>query len=206
MAKIAIDVDDTLYSFRDAARDELVRRSLSYGDTLEDQAERDIYSRAAYSTWTDWRTPHDLLGHRWVDVIDSCHEDAVILSRQPFAEANNVIWELADEGHEIMYITSRKEPTRKATLQWLHNHEFPYPGGLVVCGPDKSEYLKNCSALIDDRPRTIIKYLYQPAPVAHFAFVKAGEWNHNLTDVPGCYVSPTWLGIREGLRKKGFLS
>lgn len=206
MSTIAIDVDDTLYSFRDAARDELMRLAF-HPEVPKD--EQEIYQRAAYATWVDWRTPADLLGHRWMDVIDKCHEDEVILSREPFAGAVDVCVELFKEGHDLRYITSRKTHTKTATAHWLRSKGFPLgvdflnqkTARLYVTGPDKMEYLKDCSALIDDRPSTVIRYLYQPGPCVHFPFVKAGEWNHNLTDVPGVYVAPTWAGIRHGLVK-----
>jgi hypothetical protein len=209
VARIACDVDDTLYSFRETARDELVRRAQDSRHVKS----RQVYERAAYATWNDWRTPADLLGgFRWGDVIDACHTDEVILSRTPYVGAVEVIWELVKAGHEITYMTSRKPPTAKATAEWLGKNGFPFAGWndggaqLILSGSDKLPLLERHDVLIDDRPRTVIRFVFTPAATARFAFVKMGEWNFNLTDVPGVYVAPTWLGIREGLRRKGFLS
>lgn len=211
MSLIAVDVDDTLYSFTDTAREELMKRAQDR--RRRSRPKRDVYERAAYASWPDWRAPVDMLGStRWVDVINSCHADDVILSRTPFEGAADVCLTLQEAGHKLIYLTSRQDHTFDATERWLVQNGFIYydeglDAKLACTGPDKLPYLNEVqpSVLIDDRPSTLVRFVFGPAACARFAFAKKTDYNHNLTDVPGIYVSPTWSGIRDGLRKKGFL-
>lgn len=219
MSLIAVDIDDTLYSFADAAREECIRRH----DASEDGEVRRAYGSVAYLPWTSWRVPPDLLGrNKWMNVIEAVHQTDVILSREPYANSVQVINELYDEGHQIDYVSSRHDRTVKATKAWLIEKGFPLDGRSRLeahtdNGPaaryletgytdDKAALLKWHSCLIDDRCKSLVEFVFTPAAEAHFGFGLQKDFNHNLTDIPGIYISPTWMGLRAGLVSKGFLS
>lgn len=199
MSKIAVDIDDTLYSFEDAAREECIRRGTP------------AHLNVAYHAWGDWRTPPDFLGvEEWMDVIEAVHHHETILEQQPYLHAADVLWDLVSWGHTLSYISSRDTSTERATRAWLRDCGFPIDGDgaeyLVTGYADKLAYLHDHDVLIDDRPKTLVTWVYQYGlHSARQGFALAKDLNRNLTDVPRIYVSPTWEGLRSGLVKKGFL-
>jgi hypothetical protein len=75
--KIAVDVDDTLYSFNELAREKWIEIALERNDKS--------LQRGAYCAWGEWRSPADVIDMPlWLQVIDRCHEDAVIVCQKPF--------------------------------------------------------------------------------------------------------------------------
>lgn len=156
MAKIAVDIDSTLYDFSTPAREGFLKLA----------AERDDASlkRGAYHAWTEWRSPADACGSDvWMEVIALCHDNDVILDRTPFPGAVETCQALAQEGHELLYISNRAVESAEATDQWLRKWEFPLSDDdheLVCMMEDKRPYLEDCQYIIDDRPKTVIDFIY----------------------------------------------
>lgn len=214
MARIAVDIDSTLYDFETPAREAFLTLAEKYDDPSIRQG--------AYHPWTEWRSPADVCGVEiWLEAIALCHDADAILQQVPFAGAVETCQALANEGHELMYISNRVTEAEDATGEWLANHGF-FEGGkeprLVVTTGDKKPYLQPCQYLIDDRLKTSIEFVYdyewqysidmRNLPVEEHkrrAFVKAYQYNQAATDVPGLYLAPTWSGLNIYLQSKGVL-
>lgn len=226
MASIAVDIDDTLYSFTDEAREQL--------SLMIDEPEYEPYSEqlqhALYANWNQWRTPFELCGFDadgnslWLAVIDRCHDSDAILRQQPFVGAVEVTNELVEAGHKLVYISNRATETEEATQQWLTAKGFPV-GELVVTSGDKGPYLRECQYMIDDRVKNVIDFMYDlkwtmkyaqyplghaddwelPARHKRQAFVRVTDFNNGLTDVKGLWLAHTWAGLRRYMVKVGLL-
>jgi hypothetical protein len=213
MATIAVDVDSTLYDFEQASREAMWKMYKETGD--------DAYKHGAYSPWTEWRTPTDTLGlEKWLGVIAMVHDSEIILRQEPFAGSVQTCQALVDEGHELFYISNRATESEEATKQWLADSGFipTWPKGRVkvLCTPEnKAPYMAECQYLIDDRPKTVVEFVYDynwindskgDPELSRRAFVKGYAYNQALTDVPNVYVAMDWYGINEYLVRKGVLS
>lgn len=213
MAKIAIDIDSTLYDFATPARQAFLDLALKHGDKEE-------YFRGAYQSWVEWRSPGDVCGlEAFNEVLDIVHSEKVILNQTPYDGAQEVIEELIEE-HDIFYISNRSPESRAATEHWLGHWEFP-EAELIAMMDDKLPYLSECQYIIDDRAKTLVqfvedfqwKYTYGAISTPDYeklnerkAFGLLFEYNRNLTDIPGIYLAPTWAGIRYYLATKGVLN
>ena len=207
MAKIAVDIDDTLYSFGRLARQVLSEEAARLGDPKLEVC--------AYSPWSEWRVPPDIIGlDEWLRIIDLCHTEEQILSQQPYPDARDILCELVNEGHELVYVTSRNPERHNATDQWLYRNAFP-EGPLACSGHDKTEHLKECQYVIDDRVSTLVRFVYDAEwknlgrgkdPRVGFGLMT--EYNRGLTDCPGIFLAPpeNWVLLRKGLVKHGVLS
>lgn len=214
MTKIAIDIDSTLYDFDTPAREACFRLWKETGD--ED------FKKAAYHTSGEWRSYPDILGlDKWLDVIDLVHSPEAIANMEPFSGVTDVVQELFDAGHQILYISNRSADTLNDTYGWLD--DWGLLGGpndkaeLVVTSGSKAPYLASYQYLIDDRVKTVVEFVYDydwtnrigsnaSDNRKRHAFVKGYSYNINLTDVPGCSVAPSWDGIRHYLEKEGLLT
>lgn len=204
---IAIDIDDTLYSFRDAAIEALSEQLAN----SESPMERDLVAQAIYTPWTQWRTPHDMLGDMWMETINIVHDHEMILSQRPYQHAVEVLNKLSEAGQDLIYISNRATETYEATYQWLENNGFPTEVSrhhLVCTDQNKAPFIRNCQYLIDDRTKTIVEFLYDlewrnSQAVDRVAFGLMKQYNENLTDVPNVYLSPTWTGLDYYFQKKG---
>lgn len=157
MAKIAVDIDSTLYDFETPAREAFTR--------LAQQRDDKSLLRGAYHPWTEWRSPADACGIQpWLDVIDLCHDADMIAKQVPFAGAVETCKALMNEGHELLYISSRKSETERATREWLEEWQFmdSVSGELACVVPpaDKKPFMTECQYLIDDRPKTVVDFIY----------------------------------------------
>lgn len=211
MTRIAIDVDDTLYSFTQLARSKFVDFAI----------ERDDKSlmRAAYCAWVEWRSPADVIDlDYWKQIIASCHKPDVILAQEPFEGAADVIAELVDHGYDITYISDRSREAADATVEWITEH-FPTPPGTkfrMERMDVKSQYVLDCQYMIDDRPKNLVDFIYD------YEWTREHVWNcfdqyprqgfgllyeHNraLTDIPGIFLAPNWKLLREYLVEKDVL-
>jgi hypothetical protein len=211
MAFVAVDIDDTLYSFATLARQVLADEAYSRDD--------EVLKRAAYAPWTQWRTPPDMMGEdRWMEIIALCHDENKILEQTPFDHAVDVVTELAQH-HEVVYVSSRAAERFDVTDKWLKDSGFPH-GVLTCSGSDKVEHLKRCQYLIDDRPSTLVRFVYDYGWIADGHCLKDGEFieskqrrafglmtefNAALTDVPRISLAPNWSLIRHYLKKKEVL-
>jgi hypothetical protein len=202
MSTIAIDIDDTLYSFQQAARE-------AFLEVAEDWGEPAVRN-GAYHPWTEWRSMMDSAGPgAGEEVIRRVHHPKAIKTQRPFKNANTVVYALARAGHELLYISNRDADTHDATQEWLDFWGFP-PGELVCTREDKIPLLRGCQYIIDDRPKTLVQFVYDrnwpyPTGKRRLGFALASPVNQNLTDIPGVYLSPTWSGIAHYLRKKEVL-
>lgn len=217
MAQIAIDVDDTLYNFEDAARNEFLK--------LAQEREDKSLMAGAYAPWTQWRSAEDICGRDALDeVIKRCHDRKIIARQIPFEGAIETVTDLYNAGHELLYISNRATESHQATKHWLLSCGFPFDpdneeqAATLVCTMEsKKPYLTNCQYLIDDRPKTCVEFVYDHSWHKRWehdilaglhqrkAFMMMKQNNENLTDIPDLYLSPTWLGLRYYLEKKGVL-
>ena len=230
-AKIACDIDDTLYSFTDEAREVL---SVMVDDPQYEPYKEQL-THALYAQWDQWRTPFELCGFDaegnslWLKCIEYCHDDEAILRQQPFNGSVEILTELADAGHELLYISNRATETEDATRQWLMVNGFP-AGELVVTSGNKAPFIRDCQYMIDDRVKNVLEFIYDydyeekirtETVIAAFdghsdpegeyesrkrkAFVRVADYNGGLTDVPNLYLAHTWKGLRRYMVKKGLL-
>lgn len=232
MSKIAVDIDDTLYSFTDEAREVL---SVMVDDP-QYRAYKDQLTHALYAKWDQWRTPFELCGFRnedddhpqrslWLQCIEYCHDDEAILRQRPYPSSVEVCNELSEVGHELLYISNRATETEAATLEWLEQEGFPLEGHeLVVTSGNKAPYIVDCQYMIDDRVKNVLDFIYDyeyevtrrrvieasdgflPEDYGkRKAFVRVADYNGGLTDVPNLYLAHTWKGLRRYMVKKGLL-
>lgn len=207
MAYVAVDIDDNLYSFTDLARQVLADQAVKTGDNL--------LKVAAYASWPEWRSPPDILGlDRWLDIIEICHDDDMILSQDPYPGAADVLAELAAQ-HMLVYVSNRSTERQGSTQDWLNKHGFP--SGRLVCAAhhDKRTYITDCQYIIDDRPKNLVDFVYdyewkfkhgsQQNP--RLGFGLSTEYNAGLTDIPGIYLAPprNWQLLRHYLVKTNVL-
>lgn len=209
MARIGVDIDDTLYSFTSLARRVMTKK----GFETEDKQ----LIAAAYAAWPEWRSPTDLLGvDRWMEIIAMCHDNDLILAQQPHLGAAETCQALVRAGHDLLYISNRATETEAATHSWLFDHGFITSGGteLMCLMGDKTPHIADCQYFIDDRPKNLINFVYDydwankygSNGMARRAFGLTTEFNRALTDVPRIYLAPTWSGLNFYLQGKGLLS
>ena len=218
MANIAVDIDDTLTSFTDTARQVLLERGIAEGNKQ--------LINAAYSPWDEWRAPPDLITlEKWLEIIDICHEDEMIWKQEPFPGALETLWDLIESGHNLIYISNRNPDTYGATMGWLERCGFPVAGGLdsrqqslkgraklVTTLGDKHDYIQTCQYMIDDRPKTLVEFVYDfrwhwiNPSVKRKAFSLHRPYNQSLSDVPGIYLAPGWSMLRHYLEKKNVIT
>lgn len=219
MARIAIDLDDTLLDFNSLARFRLAQ--------LADERSDGRLRTAAYTPWDEWRSPNDLAGEDvWQEVIEWCHGEEQILSREPLPGSREALWDLHYAGHSLVYVSNRHPSTKEPTREWLYKHSFPIDvtdtsaASLVCHTDDKLASIRDCQYLIDDRPKTLVGFLYGamdfidawqeaetttglgPKVTGRKAFGLVMPYNRNLTDVPGIYLAPSWPLLRPYLRDK----
>lgn len=215
-ANIAVDIDDSLYSFTDEAREVL---SLMI-DEPQYEPYHERLTHALYAKWDQWRTPFELCGvdddgeSLWLECVVRCHDDEVILRQTPFTGSREVCQELADAGHQLVYISNRATETYGATLRWLTDSGFPVDGPhkLVVTAGNKAEHIRHCQYMIDDRVKNVIEFVYDYDWKSHSntvgkrkAFVRVADYNGELTDVEGLYLAHTWAGLRRYMVKTELL-
>jgi PAS domain-containing protein len=214
MASIAIDIDDSLYSFTDEAREQLflMIEEPKYATRAEQ------LKRCVYAKWDQWRTPYELCGFDedgnslWLKCIQRCHDDHAIFRQEPFRNSVEVLRELVDNGHNLVYISNRHTETEYATQRWLNKNGFP-EGKLVITSGDKLPHIRHCQYMVDDRPKNVIEFAYDFEWMAgagrhqgeRVAFVRVADYNGGLTDVPRLYLAHTWRGLRSYMVKEGLI-
>jgi hypothetical protein len=201
-SKIAVDIDDSLYSFNDLAQEMMTQVTLQNGE--------DLFQRGAYSSWNEWRTPADLFQNEWQSIIDLCHRDHIIRSQIPFKNAVTTLRKIFDSGNDIIYISNRSESAYDATYEWLQAHGFPQAKSLICTTENKASFIADCQYIIDDRPKTLVEFVYdynwrEEATVARKGFGLFCEYNRALTDVPGIYLAPNWTLLEKYIKEKSNL-
>ncbi len=214
MARIAVDVDSTLYDFCSLA----CRVMGEMADLPAWAPEAERLTNGAYSTsWTEWRTPIDLVGERtWNEVVDRCHTPERILTQIPYDGAPEALWDLHEE-HDLVYVSNRDGSTHAPTFRWLDDMGFPIGTGrtkLLCHTDDKLASIRDCQYLIDDRPKTLVGFVhgYMEHPAGAWiigneatnrkAFGLVTPYNRGLTDIPGIYLAPNWPLLGRYLRSK----
>jgi 5'(3')-deoxyribonucleotidase len=154
MATIAIDIDSTLYDFETPAREAYLKLAHETGDKT--------LFRGAYMPWTEFRSPVDVCGPEvFSKVVEMCHDDDVILDQTPFSGAVETVNALHENGHSILYISNRATESRNATQEWLAKWGFPLIETKLFClMGDKKPHIADCQYIIDDRPKTLIDFIY----------------------------------------------
>jgi hypothetical protein len=202
MSKVAVDIDDSLYSFNQLAQEMMTKVAIERGDK--------VFQSGAYSTWNEWRTPNDLLEEEWQEIINLCHRDHVIRSQVPFKNAALTLQKVFDMGNDIIYISNRSEDAYNATYDWLVENHFPMAKSLVCTTEDKAPFIADCQYIIDDRPKTLVEFVYdynwqEEATAARKGFGLFCEYNRALTDVPGIYLAPNWTLLEKYIERKSDL-
>lgn len=205
MSKVAVDIDDSLYDFNSLAQEMMSKVAIERGDKT--------FQSGAYSTWNEWRTPSDLLDEEWQGVIDLCHRDHIIRTRTPFNHAALTLQKIFDMGNDIVYISNRSENAYDATYEWLVDHGFPMAKSLICTTGEKSQHIADCQYIIDDRPKTLVEFVYNynwkyddvigMRPRVGFGLFC--EYNRALTDVPGIYLAPNWTLLEKYIEEKSDL-
>lgn len=202
--KFAIDIDSTLYDFEIPAR-EAFRK-------LAEQTDNPDLIRGEYHSWDEWRSPADICGIKtWMEVITMCHSPEVVESQIPFAGAVATLQALAKEGYGLTYISTRTPEAAGATYNWLRKWDFPIGEGVEIkCQmEDKGPFLAECQFLIDDRPKTLLDFVYDPtwdkAQGERRGLALMYKYNRALTDVPSIFLAPTWSGLSSWLVRKRLL-
>ena len=112
MAKIAVDIDSTLYDFCGLA-------CRVMGELAEERGDERLRNAAYATSWSEWRTPIDLAGEEaWNEVVDICHRPENILEQLPYVGAPEAIWDLYWQGHEIDYVSNRDHLRDKCARQF----------------------------------------------------------------------------------------
>lgn len=211
MTTVAIDIDDTLYSFGQLARETFVEVALERGDKR--------LQRAAYCAWGEWRSPSDVVDNDyWMEVIDRCHQPEVIREQVPFSGAVETLQELVHQGYHLIYISNRSPEVADATYDWLYDNGFPTGSvvDLICTTEDKARHVGQCQYIIDDRPKTLVEFVYdftwkfshgsENLKKQRKGFGLFGDYNRALTDIPNVYLAPNWKLLRQYMIDKGVLS
>jgi hypothetical protein len=219
MSKVAVDIDDSLYDFGGLAQMMITRLATETDDKR--------LQKAVYSTWNEWRTPNDVLEDEWQTIIDMCHRDHVIRSQMPFKNAVTTLRKIFSAGNDIIYISNRSEDAYEATYEWLQAHGFPQAKSLICTSEDKATFIEDCQYIIDDRPKTLVEFVYDHewkqeaneivnlasdvnlelprTKLARKGFGLFCEYNRALTDVPGIYLAPNWTLLEKYIEEKSDL-
>jgi 5'(3')-deoxyribonucleotidase len=197
--RVAIDVDSTLYDFESPMRQAFLDLAFESGD-------KETYFKGGYQSWVEWRSPSDVCGpDAFVKALERVHSPDVIMEQPPFPHAYEVVQELASE-HDVYFISNRSEGSEvyDATYEWIETNILGDPE-LICTTESKRRWLEDTNYLIDDRPKTLIEFIYGYGPPRSKAFGLMFEYNRNLTDLDDIYLAPTWHGLEYYLKDKGVL-
>lgn len=195
MAIIALDIDQTLYDFHSKVRE-------AFFDLAIEKNNKNIL-KGAYVASLEWRNLDDVLGRETAEeAIERVHSKQ--FQHYPYDNSMEVVQELS-KNNKVKYITSRRAIHWEETKRWLANWGFPE--GELICTFDKIPHTMECKYLIDDRPKTIIEFLYWRHWIAEnrIAFGLWMPYNQNLTDVDNVYLAPTWKALAYYLNKKNLI-
>lgn len=210
LAKIGVDIDDTCYDFGIKIREEFFKMAIEYDD-------KELL-KGAYAPHLEWRSLSDSLSEEVVsEAISRVHSDESIVEQTPYENSIQTLHKIKDSGHEITYISSRKEKSKEATVTWLRMCGFPSASkeNVLCVQGDKAPYLLYCQYLIDDRPKTVSDFVndytwrksHGNAPEKQRkAFGLWFPYNQALTDLKNVYLAPSWLCIEYYLKRKGVIN
>lgn len=205
MSLVAVDIDSTLTEFETPFRDAFFKLAKE----AETEEEAELLIKGAYHVWDEYRSPADVCGKElFQQAIDLVHSDECIVSRHPYEGSVATIQALVESGHNIRYISNRNPDSYKATYDWLWQKGFPIEGPheLLCITAAKNTYLAGCRYLIDDRPRTLVEFVYGDTHRRRKAFALLFPFNRALTDLENIFLAPTWGGLNAYLVREGVLS
>jgi hypothetical protein len=131
----------------------------------------------------------------------------------PFKNAVTTLRKIFSAGNDIIYISNRSDSAYDATYEWLQAHGFPQAKSLVCTTENKRPFIEDCQYIIDDRPKTLVEFVYDYDWQRHewdgrlnrVAFGLFCEYNRALTDVPGIYLAPNWTLLEKYIEEKSDL-
>lgn len=122
--KLGFDIDDTLIHLRKHAF-ELYKKKL--GKDLGDDVFHGLTTIAIHE-------PFGLTREEGKELWNNLREEIYFSACPPFPYALEVLNELAEQGHEIYYVTARSAAYCEKTLAWLKNNGFPVQDERFYCG------------------------------------------------------------------------
>lgn len=125
--KLGVDIDGTIKDTHEAAVRVFNRE---YKKTFRPEEVTDYYLDRPYGLTAE----EGALA--WEKLEPEIYESGI-----PFANASKVLNDLAEQGHEIYYITARpdREDLRKITINWLKKHGFPFQEDRLLMGSYEKE-------------------------------------------------------------------
>lgn len=148
--KLGFDIDDTLINLRGHAF-EIYKKKLgkNFGDEIFDA----LPSLHIHE-------PFGLTHEEGKELWNSLREEIYFSSCPPFPFAVEVLNELADQGHEVYYITARAEAYCERTFQWLEQSGFPVHAKRFYCGMNDDQKVQFIRRLgldyyFDDKPAVL---------------------------------------------------
>lgn len=195
------DIDSTIVDFCPQALRIIVELALERKD--------DRLLRAAWNCtgWSEFKGPLDMCGDKvWQEVIDKAHSDHEIESR-PLIDKDcvSVLNKIASI-YTLIFISNRRPDSYKATRRWLENQGFENWAGLICTTRNKNNHMKNGRYLIDDRPKTMVEFLYDHRKTdqkERKVFSLITDYNRNLTDIPNIFLAPDWSGLDHYFKTEG---
>ncbi|MBA4547867.1 HAD hydrolase-like protein [Thermoactinomyces intermedius] len=152
---IGVDIDNTIKDTHRAAV-EIYNRKLNQQVKVEDV--QDFYLDKAYGL-----TPKE--GQKlWRSLEEEIYQLGV-----PLNHAVEVLNDLADQGHQIYFITARPDlkNIESVTRKWLKEHGFPYNGkNLIMNSQDKGKVSKELGVelFFEDAPDHLEKLVKSQVP------------------------------------------
>jgi uncharacterized HAD superfamily protein len=187
MTRIGIDIDGTIYNFRDKLRDYIHETT---GRPLEEMS-------IEANTWLFFDDQWGYSIEEYLAFIDQGVHDKEIFWRGEVYD--NALWgvsELYRSGFEIVFITARGyhglvDQCKMATEYWLNSHGFPYHE--LIIDSDKTKY--DLDILIDDAP----EHFFLRSQAGLDTLIYDQSWNRDLHDSPRAI---GWIEVVDFVKEK----
>lgn len=148
--RLGFDIDDTLINLREHAF-RLYQKKLNRQVDIE--RFRELRTVPIHSLF---ELTQEEGGRMWADM----REEIYYTDCPPFPGAVEVLRRLADEGHEIYYVTARNAEHCERTKEWVVRAGFPVAEGRFYCGMadhEKVDILRKLKLdyYFDDKPAVL---------------------------------------------------
>lgn len=169
--KFGFDIDDTLIDLRRYAfRLYNKKLQMAVDETVFDQIPT-VEIHGAFGMTSEQGS------QMWQD----CMQEIYFTKCPSFQDAKEVLNTLADEGHEIYYITSRPKMYCQQTREWVKAQGFPVVDERFYCGMQDHEKIDIIKSLeldvyVDDKP-AVLNTLAQTSTKV---IVKNQSYNQNV--------------------------
>jgi uncharacterized protein len=183
--KFGFDIDDTLIQLRQHAFH-------LYNKKLEKKIDLEHFHRLKT---LEIHEPFGMNAEEGGKLWRSLAEEIYFSDCPPLPSAVEVLNNLANEGHEIYYITARDKEYGEKTKEWLIKNGFPVDEDKFYCGmkdEEKIEIIKNLELdyYFDDKPAVLETLLELPLKVyaidtsynKHLKMPRLSHWSE-LNDV-----------------------